>query len=208
MCSISRAASLQVKIEKPIMRIPMLAIHLNRDISTKGFELNKHTHLVPVLASAVQKAANKAAAPASDGNSVEADGQNKRHKVDGAGDAADLTPETVKVGRFRRCSLCSCILPLRQGLVKTSCITSCMAMSCSSLAKSWHSMALSARSHTRTHHQPYEFKKWCQACAVGNICCWVCGSMQACISMLLDKCCALVTLTVFSFLLAPFFCLV
>lgn len=87
-------SNLQVKIEKPIMRIPMLAIHLNRDILTKGFELNKQTHLVPVLASAVQKAANKAA---SNGTSTEADGQNKRQKVDGAGDAADLVPKTVKV---------------------------------------------------------------------------------------------------------------
>lgn len=95
--------SLQVKIEKPIMRIPMLAIHLNRDISTKGFEMNKQTHLVPILASAVQKAANKPTAPAPNGSSsTEADGQNKRQKVDGAGDAADLTPKTAKVT-----SLCS-----------------------------------------------------------------------------------------------------
>ena len=91
----------QVKIEKPIMRIPMLAIHLNRDILTKGFELNKQTHLVPVLASAVKKAANKAAFNGNgvqgDGGSVDTDGQNKRQKVDGAGDAEDLTPKTSKV---------------------------------------------------------------------------------------------------------------
>ena len=83
------------------MRIPMLAIHLNRDISTKGFELNKQTHLVPVLASAVKKAANKAASNGSSSeanvSNVDADGQNKRQKVDGAGDAADLTPRTAKV---------------------------------------------------------------------------------------------------------------
>ena len=83
------------------MRIPMLAIHLNRDISTKGFELNKQTHLVPVLASAVKQAANKAASNGNsveaNGNNVEASGQNKRQKVDGAGDAADLTPKTARV---------------------------------------------------------------------------------------------------------------
>ena len=84
------------------MRIPMLAIHLNRDILSKGFELNKQTHLVPVLASAVKKAANKAVsngngAEAGAPNPIEADGQNKRQKVDGAGDAADLTPKTAKV---------------------------------------------------------------------------------------------------------------
>ena len=83
------------------MRIPMLAIHLNRDIMSKGFDMNKQTHLVPVLASAVKKAANKAAGPVangSNGSNAEADGQNKRQKVDGAGDAADLTPKTAKVG--------------------------------------------------------------------------------------------------------------
>lgn len=93
--------NMQVKIEKPIMRIPMLAIHLNRDISTKGFELNKQTHLVPVLASAIQKAANQAASNGTsaeaDGAKAETDGQNKRQKVDGAGDSADLVPRTAKV---------------------------------------------------------------------------------------------------------------
>ena len=87
------------------MRIPMLAIHLNRDILTKGFELNKQTHLVPVLASAVQKAANQPMAPSSNGSHAEADGLNKRQKVDGAGDAADLTPKPAKVS-----SLCSSAL--------------------------------------------------------------------------------------------------
>ena len=100
-CSLCVCSCGQVKIEKPIMRIPMLAIHLNRDIMSKGFELNKQTHLVPMLASAVKKAANKAAGAVSnggDGSGIEIDGQNKKQKVDGAGDAADLTPKTAKVG--------------------------------------------------------------------------------------------------------------
>ena len=46
---------LQVKIEEPIMRIPMLAIHLNRDIGTEGFKPNKQTHCVPVLATVIKK---------------------------------------------------------------------------------------------------------------------------------------------------------
>ncbi|DBB11140.1 TPA: hypothetical protein ACH3X3_006599 [Trebouxia sp. C0006] len=83
-----------VKIEKPIMRIPMLAIHLNRDILSEGFKMNKQTHLVPVLASAVKKAANKPAANAEADSLV--DGQSKRQKVDGAGDAADQLPKTAK----------------------------------------------------------------------------------------------------------------
>lgn len=37
------------------MRIPMLAIHLNRDIGTEGFKPNKQTHCVPVLATAIKK---------------------------------------------------------------------------------------------------------------------------------------------------------
>ncbi len=87
------------------MRIPMLAIHLNRDILSEGFKMNKQTHLVPVLASAVKKAANK---PANGEKDALGDGQNKRQKVDGAGDSADLLPQTVKV-RHRhsfRCRVC------------------------------------------------------------------------------------------------------
>ena len=79
------------------MRIPMLAIHLNRDILSEGFKINKQTHLVPILASAVKQAANKPAATADIVQDAFANGQNKRQKVDGAGDAADLLQKPAKV---------------------------------------------------------------------------------------------------------------
>ena len=45
---------MQVKIEKPIMRIPMLAIHLNRTINSDGFNPNKQTELAPILATSAR----------------------------------------------------------------------------------------------------------------------------------------------------------
>eukprot|EP00043_Microstomoeca_roanoka_P006455 m.62879 g.62879 ORF g.62879 m.62879 type:complete len:474 (+) comp13419_c0_seq1:127-1548(+) len=51
-----------VRIDKPILRIPNLAIHLNRDIYTAGFKYNKETHLAPVLSLAAQQQLNKPAA--------------------------------------------------------------------------------------------------------------------------------------------------
>ncbi|KAK9824222.1 hypothetical protein WJX72_008629 [[Myrmecia] bisecta] len=50
-----------VKIEKPILRIPMLAIHLQRDLADQGFKPNKQTHLAPLLSMAVKSAAEKLA---------------------------------------------------------------------------------------------------------------------------------------------------
>lgn len=42
-----------VRIEEPIMRIPTLAIHLDRGV-TDGFKVNTQSHLVPVLATSVK----------------------------------------------------------------------------------------------------------------------------------------------------------
>ncbi|XP_026407541.1 probable aspartyl aminopeptidase isoform X1 [Papaver somniferum] len=66
-----------VRIHEPIMRIPNLAIHLDR--STDGFKPNSQTHLVPILATSVKAELNKAAA----GNvSAESDGKTSNDKKD------------------------------------------------------------------------------------------------------------------------------
>ncbi len=62
----------QVKIERPIMRIPMLAIHLYREIGEQGFKPNKQTHLAPILATVVKAAANKGSAAAAAESKAEA----------------------------------------------------------------------------------------------------------------------------------------
>ncbi|SPQ93309.1 aspartyl aminopeptidase [Plasmodiophora brassicae] len=51
-----------LKIDRPILSIPNLAIHLNRDISSDGFKPNFETHLLPILATEV-KAALSAESP-------------------------------------------------------------------------------------------------------------------------------------------------
>lgn len=39
-----------VKVDEPILRVPQLAIHLDREVNDKGLLLNKQQHLVPVWA--------------------------------------------------------------------------------------------------------------------------------------------------------------
>ncbi|GAX84190.1 hypothetical protein CEUSTIGMA_g11613.t1 [Chlamydomonas eustigma] len=43
-----------LKIDRPLLRIPMLAIHLQRDIHTNGFKPNLQTNFAPILATAVK----------------------------------------------------------------------------------------------------------------------------------------------------------
>jgi aspartyl aminopeptidase len=43
-----------VRIDRPVLRIPMLAIHLQRGLNTDGFKPNMQTHLQPVLATQVK----------------------------------------------------------------------------------------------------------------------------------------------------------
>lgn len=44
----SGVVSRLVNIERPVLRIPQLAIHLDREINDKGLNLNKQTHLKPM----------------------------------------------------------------------------------------------------------------------------------------------------------------
>ena len=48
-----------IRFEDPLLRIPQLAIHLNRDVNEKGLTLNKQNHLPPVFSLAGKKNPNK-----------------------------------------------------------------------------------------------------------------------------------------------------
>ena len=43
-----------VRIRRPILRIPTLAIHLERTVNSDGFKFNPETQLAPLLASTVK----------------------------------------------------------------------------------------------------------------------------------------------------------
>lgn len=43
------------EVGKPILRIPNLAIHLNRGVNDEGFKFNKEKHLLPIIGTAVKE---------------------------------------------------------------------------------------------------------------------------------------------------------
>ncbi|KAJ4766633.1 hypothetical protein LUZ62_077008 [Rhynchospora pubera] len=50
-----------VRVNEPIMRIPTLAIHLDRNVNTDGFKFNAQGHLAPMLATSVKAEIQKLA---------------------------------------------------------------------------------------------------------------------------------------------------
>jgi aspartyl aminopeptidase len=48
-----------VRFDEPLLRIPQLAIHLNRDVNEKGLTLNRQNHLPPIFSLAGKKGSNK-----------------------------------------------------------------------------------------------------------------------------------------------------
>ncbi|KAF2302635.1 hypothetical protein GH714_000506 [Hevea brasiliensis] len=48
-----------VRIEEPIMRVPTLAIHLDRNVNNDGFKVNTQNHLIPILATSVKMIASQ-----------------------------------------------------------------------------------------------------------------------------------------------------
>ncbi|KAL1563635.1 aspartyl aminopeptidase [Salvia divinorum] len=61
-------------IKEPIMRIPTLAIHLDREVND-GFKVNKQTHLVPVLATSVKAELDKLTAENGSAGTESGDGK-------------------------------------------------------------------------------------------------------------------------------------
>ncbi|GMQ09807.1 hypothetical protein CsSME_00053062 [Camellia sinensis var. sinensis] len=73
-----------VRIAEPIMRIPTLAIHLDRDVND-GFKVNTQSHLVPVLATSIKAELNKVVfknSPAESGSSTDGNRSNEKSKTD------------------------------------------------------------------------------------------------------------------------------
>jgi aspartyl aminopeptidase len=84
-----------VDVKKPICRISNLAIHLNREIYTKGFHYNKETHLAPVIATEVKAELDRPAAAGADTEGPGAAGRHHTVLLTAIADAAGVAPSQV-----------------------------------------------------------------------------------------------------------------
>jgi len=66
-----------VKIERPLLRIPTLAIHLNRKVNSDGFKFNNENELAPVLSSVIADQLNSGSTDTS-ADHVEQDSSKKQ----------------------------------------------------------------------------------------------------------------------------------
>ncbi|KAF9163838.1 hypothetical protein DFQ26_002094 [Actinomortierella ambigua] len=69
-----------VRIDRPILRVPTLAIHLDRSPNTDGFKFNHETHLQPMLAT-ITKSLNGAAPPKNDAEASTETTMDKHHPI-------------------------------------------------------------------------------------------------------------------------------
>lgn len=79
-----------VKIGDPILRIPTLAIHLDRNVQ-EGFKFNTQTQLAPVLASSIKEELNKLSGTQNQSLSTEENGCNSKATI-----VENVVPGTAK----------------------------------------------------------------------------------------------------------------
>lgn len=93
-----KVVSKLVKVDKPILQIPTLAIHLDRSVNTK-FEFNKETKLVPIGGLAPKKSLSCCESDLTPSESQALDLVVQRHSPELIGvvaDAAGVTPEDIE----------------------------------------------------------------------------------------------------------------
>ncbi|KAL1208576.1 putative aspartyl aminopeptidase [Cardamine amara subsp. amara] len=98
-----------VRIQDPIMRIPTLAIHLDRNVNSEGFKPNTQTHLVPLLATAIKAELNKIPAEGGENDGgkkcTEASSKSKHHPLllEIIANAVGCTPEEICEFELQAC---------------------------------------------------------------------------------------------------------